>query len=179
MHPLEVIEKYYPRNSTAYRVLVTHSQMVMQLALRIVDKHPELNADRAFVMEAAMLHDIGIRFTHAPSIGCHGDFPYICHGYLGHDVLLNEGLPLHARVCERHTGTGITLEDIASQGLPLPHRNMLPETIEEQIICFADKFYSKGELTLQLSPEQVRNGLKKYGTDKIKTFNRWMKKFEF
>lgn len=179
MHPIEIIEKYYPRKSQAYNVLVTHSKMVMDLALKIADKHPELNADKAFITEAAMLHDIGIVYTNAPSIGCHGDFPYICHGYLGCDLLFQEGLPLHARVCERHTGTGLSVEEIKQQNLPLPQRDMMPESIEEQIICFADKFYSKGELTRQLSPEVIKNGLKKYGEDKIKQFELWQKKFSF
>lgn len=179
MHPLEIIEKYYPRNSKAYDVLVTHSKMVMNLALKIVDIHPELNVDKAFIMEAAMLHDIGIIYTHAPDIGCHGDFPYICHGFLGNNLLLKEGLPLHARVCERHTGAGLAVEEIRNQNLPLPHRDMMPETIEEQIICFADKFYSKGDLSRQLSPEQVKTGLKKYGHKKINQFNIWMEKFSF
>lgn len=141
--------------------------------------HPELNADIPFIMEAAMLHDIGIIYTHAPGIGCHSDFPYICHGFMGNDLLQKEGLPMHARVCERHTGTGLTLTEIVEQNLPLPHRSMMPETIEEQIICFADKFYSKGELTKQLTPQQIRKGLKKYGDGKIKQFDVWMRKFEF
>lgn len=179
MYPLQIIEKHYPKNSKAYEVLVMHSQMVMQLAVKIAKIHPELNADIPFIAEAAMLHDIGIIYTHAPGIGCHGDFPYICHGFMGNDLLEKEGLPLHARVCERHTGTGLSVEEIRQKNLPLPHRNMLPETIEEQIICFADKFYSKGELTKQLSPVQIKNGLKKYGNSKIKQFELWMNIFEF
>lgn len=179
MHPLEIIEKYYPRNSRAHEVLVTHSKMVMNLAVKIAKKHPEFNVDHAFIKEAAMLHDIGIIYTHSPSIGCNGDFPYICHGFLGSDLLLKEGLPLHARVCERHTGTGLTIAEIKEQNLPLPHRDMMPESLEEQIICFADKFYSKGELTRQLTPNQIKKGLEKYGQKKIKQFDLWLEKFSF
>ena len=46
-------------------------------------------------------------------------------------------------VSERHTGAGITLENIVANNLPLPKREMVPVTIEEIIICFADKFHSK------------------------------------
>ena len=58
-------------------------------------------------------------------------------------MLRNEGFPLHARVCERHTGAGLSAEDIISENLPLPHQDFLPETIEEKAICYADKFFSK------------------------------------
>ena len=59
-----------------------------------------------------MLHDIGIFLTHAPQIGCHGDKPYICHGYLGRELLEKEGFPRHAIVCETHVGVGLTIADI-------------------------------------------------------------------
>ena len=90
-----------------------------------------------------MLHDIGIFLTDAPGIFCFGDKPYICHGYLGADLLREEGFPRHALVCERHTGAGISAESIIKQDLPIPHREMLPVSMEEQVICFADKFFQK------------------------------------
>lgn len=48
-----------------------------------------------------------------------------------------------ARVAERHTGAGITIEDIDTQSLPLPRRDYVPETLLERLVCYADKFYSK------------------------------------
>lgn len=106
-------------------------------------KHPELNLDTVFLEEAAMLHDIGIFLTHAPGIQCFGTEPYICHGYLGAGLVRKEGFPRHALVCERHTGAGLSLKDIMDQKLPVPHREMLPVSMEEQVICFADKFFRK------------------------------------
>jgi len=38
---------------------------------------------------------------------------------------------------------GLTVEDIDNKGFPLPRRDMRPLSLEERIICFADKFYSK------------------------------------
>ena len=52
-----------------------------------------------------------------------------------------------ALVCERHTGAGLSLEGIIAQDLPVPHREMVSVSLEEQAICFADKFYSKTHLT--------------------------------
>jgi hypothetical protein len=71
---------------------------VSDKALAIARMHPELNLDTRFVEEAAMLHDIGIYLCNAPEIDCHGEAEYICHGYLGADILRREGLPKHALV---------------------------------------------------------------------------------
>ena len=43
--------------------------------LKIAALHPELDLDKAFLEEAALLHDIGILHTHAPGILCTGDAP--------------------------------------------------------------------------------------------------------
>ena len=108
MNGLNIIDKYYPEENELKRILLTHSRSVADKALWIADKHPELNLDKAFLEEAAMLHDIGIFLTDAPGIFCFGDKPYICHGYLGANLLREEGFPRHALVCERHTGAGIS-----------------------------------------------------------------------
>ena len=60
MNPLDIIAKYYPVGSEAYRILVIHSRSVADKALAIARMHPEMNLDLTFVEEAAMLHDIGI-----------------------------------------------------------------------------------------------------------------------
>ena len=74
-----LIEKYYPEDDALRQLLITHSQSVAQFALQIVSLHPELGIDRQFVLEAAMLHDIGIRLCDAPGIHCHGTEPYSRH----------------------------------------------------------------------------------------------------
>ncbi len=177
MNPLEIIAKYYPMESEAYRILVNHSKSVAEKALAIARMHPEMSLDLAFIEEAAMLHDIGIFRCDAPEIDCHGDAPYICHGYLGAELMRAEGYPRHARVCERHTGCGITLAMIEAQNLPLPHRDFTPETMEEQLICFADKFYSKTKLDKEKPIEKVRKSLVKYGEETVERFDNWCKLF--
>lgn len=162
MEPLEIIKKYYKENSELYNILVSHSIDVTNKALTIISNHPELNADKNFVKQASMLHDIGIFLTDAKGIKCHGIMPYLCHGYLGREILELEGYPRHALVCERHTGTGLCLEEIKLKKLPLPHRDMNPISIEEKIICFADCFYSKTNLGKEKTIEQVRANIAKY-----------------
>ena len=133
-----LIHKYYADNKPLEDLLLLHSRCVRDKALEVVDHHPELNADRQFVEDAAMLHDIGIFKTNAPGIFCYGTEPYICHGLLGAEILRSEGLDAYARVAERHTGTGLTRETIRKQGLPLPDEDFSPVTIEEQIVCYTD-----------------------------------------
>ena len=178
MDYLAIIDHYYPQGSKARDILLTHSECVARMALQIVDKHPELKLDRTFIQEAAMLHDIGIVKCDAPGIECFGTEPYIKHGIIGADMLRAAGFPRHARVCERHTGAGIALKNIIEQHLPLPHQDFLPETMEEQVICYADKFYSKTHLDRVRTPEQARKSLERFGKEGAQRFARWMQLFE-
>ena len=174
----ELIHKYCRGNEALEQVLLRHSGDVARRALKIAKAHPELGADETFLWEAAMLHDIGIVRVDAPSIFCYGTEPYIRHGLLGGEILRSEGLPRHARVAERHTGTGLTAAEIERQNLPLPRRDLTPESIEEQIVCYADKFYSKSHLDIEKTPEQAMRSLEKFGSDGVAVFKAWMERFE-
>ncbi len=177
MNPIEIIDKYYSRESELRTILMVHSRSVADKALAMLDAHPELCLDRTFVEEAALLHDIGIFRTDAPSIYCTGTYPYICHGYLGADLLREEGFPRHALVCERHTGAGLSLKEIIGQQLPVPHREMLPVSLEEQLICFADKFFSKTHLEKEKTLEKARKSIEKYGEEGLVRFDNWCSLF--
>lgn len=169
---LKIIEKYYSKGSDLYNLLVAHSKQVADFAMVIIEQNPHLNIDKEFVYEAAMLHDIGIFKCQAPSIFCTGNRPYICHGYLGKEILDTEGLPRHALVCERHTGSGLSLDDIIKQGLPLPQRDMLPTTIEEKLVCYADKFFSKSRIAPAKPTEKVQAEMARFGEDSLSRFNK-------
>ncbi|MBQ7495014.1 MAG: HDIG domain-containing protein [Bacteroidaceae bacterium] len=178
----ELIDKYYPEAGPAHaallrHILVTHSRSVAEMAVDIARRHPELGADEQFLWEGAMLHDIGIFLTDAPGIQCFGTEPYIRHGLLGGELLRREGYPRHARVAERHTGTGLTIDTIRQQNLPLPLQDFSPETIEEQIICYADKFFSKTRLDRQKTPEQALHSLEKFGAAGVQKMRQWMALF--
>jgi len=177
MDSIAIITKYYKKDSDLYNLLVNHGRDVVRKSVEIAKNHPELNANIQFLEEAGMLHDIGIFLTNAPSIGCHGIFDYICHGYLGRELLEMEGLPEHGLVCERHTGTGLSLTEIVGKNLPLPCRNMMPESIEEQIICFADCFFSKTHIGEEKSMEKVREKLIRFGQSGVDKFEEWCQRF--
>ena len=170
MNALAIINKYYSEENELKHILLTHSRSVADKALQIAVKHPELHLDTGFLEEAALLHDIGIFMTDASGIQCFGTHPYICHGYLGSELLMKEGYPRHALVCERHTGAGMSLQSIIEQDLPIPHRDMVPVSMEEQVICFADKFFSKTHLDREKSVEKALKSISRYGEDGVIRF---------
>ena len=163
MNPFAILEKHYDPFGEAHRILVIHSVLVArkarEIAANLVEKRPGIQVDMDFLTEAALLHDIGIKQCHAPEIGCFGTEPYIRHGVLGRKIVEAEGYPRHALVCARHTGTGITRAEVRMQGLPLPEDDYLPVTIEEKLICAADKFYGK-------NPEKLWRERKAKGVEK-------------
>lgn len=160
-------------------IVLEHSLHVAGLALEVAGRLALSEADLLFIEEASLLHDIGVCQVHAPGLGLYGKHPYIMHGVLGRAILDREGYPLHALVCERHTGVGLTCEDIIRQDLPLPHRDMCPQSLSEQIICFADLFYSKkpGRLGERKSAMQVRKKLLPFGEEKVAVFDAWLTQF--
>ena len=178
MNPYEIIEKYYAPGSDLYNILVKHSEAVRDKALELARRHPELGLDLEFIAEAAMLHDIGILETDAAGIKCFGTHRYIEHGYLGAEMMRREGYPRHALVCERHTGTGLRLTDIIERELPVPQRELCPVTMEEQLICYADKFFSKTRLDSEDSYERVEKKMQKWGEESVEQLRRWHEKFE-
>lgn len=156
-----------------------HSEMVAKKALQSARRVLHLHPDLEFIEQAAMLHDIGIFYARAPEIGCFGEYPYVCHGYLGRELLEDRGLFRHALVCERHVGVGLSLEEIQKYHLPLPHRDMVPVSLEEQIVCYADKFFSKkpGKDQAEWPVELVLKSLEKYGPHKVARFKEWLALF--
>ncbi|MGO0122612.1 HD domain-containing protein [Desulfothermobacter acidiphilus] len=180
VNPYRLLQKYYPPCTPLYRLLLTHGLMVARKALQVADRWPLLALDRRFIYEAAILHDIGIFLTNAPSLGCYGTKPYICHGYLGREILEREGYPRHALVAERHVGVGITREEIIQRQLPLPPRDMVPQSWEEKIIAYADKFFSKGEehLTREKTLAEIEADLGRIGPEKVAIFRNWHRELQ-
>lgn len=174
---LSLLHSHLDSTPGLFDLVYDHSRRVADLALSVLVAHPELKADAVFVEEAALLHDIGVFKTHAPSILCRGTLPYLCHGCIGRELLEQKGYPMHALVCERHVGTGISLEEILSRNLPLPHRDMQPQCLEEELVCFSDLFFSKSKPGMQRTPEQVRLELEKYGREGVMKFNTWCRRF--
>jgi len=104
-----------------------HSIKVAQTALEIADKIKKSKVDTNLVEIGALLHDIGRAKTHGFN-----------HALIGGKILKERGFPEElVRICERHILGGLDKEDAKSVGLP--EKNYLPKTLEEKIICLADK----------------------------------------
>jgi uncharacterized protein len=56
---------------------------------------------------------------------------------------------------------------------------MIPQSLEEMIITYADLFFSKGEqeLTREKGVERVRQGLERFGAENLAIFERWHARF--
>jgi uncharacterized protein len=109
--------------------LIKHSMTVSEvstiLALAFKEKGYNVNLD--LVKLGGLLHDIGRVKTHS-----------VHHGYLGGRFLRDRGIDERiARIAERHVGGGILSEEAKKLGLP--EGEYMPESLEEKIVCFADK----------------------------------------
>ncbi len=178
--PIEIIQAYCDPDSLSHAVLLRHGRQVARKAAEVAGNVPDLQPDLAFIQEAAMLHDIGMLRTNTPTLGCTGRYPYLFHGILGRALLEERGLARHALVCARHVGVGIGIADIRKYNLGLPERDMAPVTLEEQIICYADKFFSKSAIRSgrEKTVDEIICELATYGEDKVKRFMAWTELFD-
>lgn len=165
-----IIDRYYPAGTRCREIYMRHAEQVATLAVELA-RRCHTGLDEELVRSAAMLHDIGIFLTNAPGIDCHGTEPYIAHGILGAELLRKEGVDeAIARVAERHTGSGISEEDIDELKLPLPRRNLMPETMLEKVVCYADKFYSKSGDMQRKPLERVIDSMRRHSSATLERF---------
>lgn len=171
-------EGQHPKTVPAF---IIHSALVTKKALDIArayaEKHPEVDIDFRLLEELGMVHDIGIFRTETPALFTNGNGEYLTHITHGVEILEEEGLPTHARAALTHTG--ISQEQIAARGLPLPDRDHLPETIEEEILCLADFYYSKNfsRLFCERTPQEIRRYMAQYGQEAVAVYDRLAKKY--
>ncbi len=179
-HPMAILFHYYPEDTPLRRLLLKHSFQVREKAFDILSSAPpalQAETDRALLSAGALLHDIGIMRCSAPGILCTGTEPYLAHGILGAQMLRQYGkqygmdLEKYASICERHTGSGLTAQEIRLGNLPLPEQDFLPETTEEKLICLADKFFSKSGDMQEKSLSRIRRSMEKFGPGPLERFD--------
>ena len=179
MNALDIIRHFYPEDTPLRRLLILHSTQVRDKALQILGNPAlqQMDIDVKMVSDGALLHDIGICQCDAPGILCEGKEPYLLHGSIGAQMLRQYGeetgidLEPYARICERHTGAGLSRDDIRLQNLPLPlDRDYLPETLEEKLVCLADKFFSKSSPEKEKPIDRVKASLHKFGPETEERF---------
>lgn len=172
-----LIDRHYLPGSRVREILLTHSRNVADKALEIA-RNLRLDIPPEEIEAACMVHDIGIFLTDAAGIDCHGNEHYLRHGILGAALLREDGAPEWlARVAERHTGSGITIEEIRQLDLPLPVADYTPETELERLVCYADKFFSKTGLNKEKPLDRVRASMARYGSATLGRFDALHREF--
>jgi len=129
----ELLKKYASNNS-AFQKVYQHSKAVQKAAVVIaeeIQKNGHL-VDLNFIKVGCILHDIG-RFECPPKTK-----KGVLHGVVGAQILRKEKLPKYALMAERSLGAGITKEEVIKYKWPLPKKDMIPKSIEEKIIIYAD-----------------------------------------
>ncbi len=178
-HAFEVLHAHVPPDSQLYRILLPHSSCVAHKAVQAAARLGLSREQKQFIEEAALLHDIGVCRVRHPAIGAHGDLPYLRHGVEGRAILEAEGLPRHARVAENHVGSGILAAEVRANKLDLPERDMIPETVEEELVAWADYFFSKNPDSLweEFSLDNIEQRITRYGERSLAVFRQWQARF--
>ena len=130
-----------------------HSEKVADKALEIANKITKAKVDKNLIEIGSILHDIGRTKIHG-----------FKHALTGGKILRERGLPEKlARICETHILGGLDKEDAKEFGLP--EKDYLPISLEEKIICFADKLIAgTKEVSLE---ERFNRWFAKYGRSSI------------
>ena len=161
-------EKYAPTRA-AFEVVYTHCVIVCEIAERLVDDAGS-DLDVELVRAGCLLHDIGVYRLYDMS-GQLDHKGYVRHGVLGYELLRGEGFPEEiCRFCSRHTGVGLTRDDIVRQGLPVPAGDYVAETGEERLVMYADKFHSKTSPPRFVSADSYAVHVRRYGEEKVAVF---------
>jgi len=129
--------------------VIDHCLKVADLAVEVAEACAKrgIAINIQLVEVGALLHDIGRAKTHS-----------IEHCVIGSQIVTEMGLPDEiARIVERHVGAGIPLEEAVQLGLP--PREYIPQTLEEKIVCYADKRIDDGK---RVSLEET---IKKFAED--------------
>ena len=161
-------ERHAPSRA-AFELVYGHCVIVREIAEELLGRAPGLDA--GLVRAGSLLHDIGVyRLYGADGRLDHAN--YIRHGLLGHELLAEEGLPeALCRFCSHHTGVGLTREDVRTQRLPLPVADYLPETDEERLVTYADKFHSKSDPSRFVSADAYAASVRRFGPAKEAAFD--------
>ncbi len=110
-------------------VLVEHCRAVERVARIIASELTRggVAVDERVIQAGALLHDVGRTRVQT-----------VRHGYEGAEILRKEGVDERVvEVVKRHVGAGITREE--ARRLGLPEGDYVPRTLEQKVVCFADK----------------------------------------
>jgi uncharacterized protein len=123
------------RNNKCPPQVIRHCIAVTDLAVETA-KHLEekgITIDVDLVEAGALLHDLGRSKNHT-----------VDHAIIGAQMAQNIGLPESViRIIKRHVGAGISADEAAKLGWPKD--TYMPQTLEEKVVCYADKLIDHGK----------------------------------
>jgi uncharacterized protein len=161
-------ERYAP-SEAAFELVYTHCQIIWAVAAQLLEWY-DAAVDVDLVRAGSLLHDIGVYRLYDES-GRLDHRTYVRHGVLGYDLLHELGFPERlSRFCSHHTGVGLTRDDVLRQCLPLPVSDYTADTVEEQLVMYADKFHSKTTPPTFVTAAAYAAGVRQYGEDKADRF---------
>jgi uncharacterized protein len=170
------LHKRYAPTEEALSHVWTHCLIVSRIAEQL-HARSDGAADAELARAGSLVHDIGVYRLYDDAGILDGE-NYIRHGLLGHELLREEGL--HETICRFascHTGVGLSREDVLSQGLPLPPADYRAETTEELLVMYADKFHSKTNPPVFLTPASYAEKIGRFGTAKVAAFAAMVERF--
>jgi len=109
--------------------VIEHCREVSKFSVKIARafQKKDYTVDVQLVEVAGLLHDIGRSKTHT-----------VHHGIIGGEIAQSFDLPdAIVQVIQRHVGGGVPKEEAKQLGWP--PKDYLPQTLEEKIVCYADK----------------------------------------
>jgi uncharacterized protein len=171
---IRALHRDHAPTRAAFESVFVHCELVCRIAEQFFVGH---DVDTDLVRAGALLHDIGVYRLYGPS-GELDPAGYVRHGVLGHELLLGLGFPDElARFCSRHTGVGITRDDVRRQALPIPVDDYVPGTPEEELVLYADKFHSKRTPPVFVSGDSYAALVARWGAGKVATFGRLRQRY--
>ena len=166
---LALHERHAP-TPQALDAVYSHCRIVCDIAGQL-HARSRLDGDMGLVRAGALLHDVGV-YRLYDAAGRLDHAQYIRHGLLGYELLRAEGLPeAVCRFAVRHTGVGITREDVLRQELPLPPADYVAETPEEALVMYADKFHTKTAPPAFLTAAAYAVSVRRFGAGKVAAFD--------
>ncbi len=166
-----------PFNEAFTDLIWTHSMIVTDIAEQIANdliKQHNITVDLDLLSTGALLHDIGAYQTFDASL--HPTTDYIQHGVLGYKILISEGYEEKiARFAQCHTGVGLTKDNIHINHLPLPEEDLIPITLEEELVCYADNFHTKSPAFCEY--DKIESNLKKSHEENSTRLSYMVRKF--
>lgn len=174
MHKDFALLRKYASGEESFAIVSRHGLEVLGKAIEVIGrKRLYERVDLDLVVSGCILHDIGALdfFDRRDMDG------YIRHGILGAEILTREGREKEALIAKRHTGAGLTKEEIAQAGWLLPQEDLLPVSLEERIVCYADKFSSKRPDAHE-TIETIMKEFEGYGPGPLARFRALREEFE-